>query len=203
MNRRANVSLRRTSTGLAAICVLALVGCSSDDSTSTSVDGESTTTSEATSSTTSTSEVTSTTAEGDSAEAGDLVGSWTATAASILAANTANLGGGGLSDCAGDIVMAFSDIGTLSRSGNISCSMAGLTAEGTISTTAEYATPSPGQLVVTDTVTLGVAALGGQEIPFPDSFGDGEATYTVDGSTLTIVFNIAPVGEVKQVYNRV
>lgn len=201
MNDRTRSAIIRPSLiALAAVGALVAGACSSDDPAPTSVDTESTTTSEAT---TTTPETTSTTEGGDTEQASDLVGTWTASAASIFAANTANLGGPGLTECAGDIVMQFSDIGTISRSGNVSCGMGGLTAEGTISTTAEYATPAPGRLTVSDTVTLGVVTLGGREVPFPDSFGDGEGTYTVDGSTLTIVFNIAPVGEVTQVYTRV
>lgn len=193
--------IRRTALGIAAIGALTLGACSSEDATPTSVAGEATsTTAETTSSTTT--EPTTTTEAGDESGEADLVGTWTATAASILAANTANLGGAPAFDCAGDIIMEFTDIGTISRSGNLSCGMNGIEAAGTISTTAEYATPAPGKLTVSDAVSLGVITLGGREVPFPDSFGDGEGTYTVDGSTLTIVFNAPQVGEVTQVYTR-
>ena len=135
------------------------------------------------------------------ATSGDLEGSWVADAADILAANTANVGGAGGLSCSGPITMTFAADGTYDRSGSVSCSVAGTTASGTISTSGRYGLDG-GQLVVTGTTSGGRMAMGGTEIPTPDSFGDGTADYEVRGDTLAITFTDTSVGTVTQTYQR-
>lgn len=132
---------------------------------------------------------------------GGLEGSWVADASDILAANTANVGGTGGLSCSGPITMTFTGEGTYDRSGTVTCAVGGMTASGTISTAGSYAVDG-GQLVVTGTISGGRMALGGTEIPTPDSFGDGTADFDLSGDTLTITFTDTSVGTVTQTYER-
>lgn len=131
---------------------------------------------------------------------GDIEGSWVADASDILAANTANVGGTGV-DCSGPITMTFAADGTFDRSGTVSCSLGGMTASGTISTSGRYAVADD-QITISGTTPGGRMTLGGRSVPTPDSFGDGAATYEVSGNTLTITFTESPVGTVTQTYQR-
>jgi hypothetical protein len=184
-----------------AVAALLLLGACGSDTDSEGGASESSTT-EATASTTSSTAESTTTTRAATDEGADLVGTWTVSAGDILAANTANLGGTGAMTCDGTITMTFAENGTLSRAGNVACGMGPIQGDGTISTTAEYAVTAPGELTISSTVTLGVLQLGGQEIPFPDGFGDGSATYSVAGGTLTLTFAEGSVGQVTQTYAR-
>ena len=57
-------------------------------------------------------------------------------------------------------------------------------------------------LTVADTRNDGTISLGGRAVPFPDAFGDGDATYAIEGSTLRITFGGPGVGTVTQTYRR-
>ena len=158
------------------VAVVAVSGCSSTSSTSSP-------------STTGTTSSTTATA------GGDVVGSWRASASDILGANTANVGGAGGLTCNGPITMTFEDNGSFHRHGRVTCSIQGTSKSGAISTTGNYTTSG-------DQITFsGVRASSAS--PVPDSFGDATAQYSVSGTTLTIVFTNASVGEVTQVYSRV
>lgn len=132
---------------------------------------------------------------------GDLVGAWTADASDILGANTANVGGPRGLSCAGPITMTFTDEGTYTRNGSVSCSAGALSAAGTLATSGSYRT-SGDALTVADTRNDGTISLGGRAVPFPDAFGDGDATYAIEGSTLRITFGGPGVGTVTQTYRR-
>lgn len=146
---------------------------------------------------TSTTDVTTTT----EASSGDLEGAWVADAAEILAANTANLGGTGGLGCTGPITMTFTAEGTYDRSGEVTCSVGGTTASGSVSTSGRYAIEGS-RLTVSGTTSGGTMSMGGTEIPTPDSFGDGTADYEVSGDTLTITFSDPSVGTITQTYQR-
>jgi hypothetical protein len=98
--------------------------------------------------------------------------------------------------------MTFGD-GTLERSGDVTCGAAGspISATGTISTTGEY-TVDGDVLTITGTSSSGRATMSGADIPTPDSWGDGVATYRIEGDTLTIDFTDTAVGAVTQTYTR-
>lgn len=138
----------------------------------------------------------------DPASGGDLLGSWTADAGDILAANTVNVGGAGAVVCTGPIVMSFRDDGSFDRSGTISCAVAGMSVTGTLSSVGRYESTGS-TLIISSSTTSGTMLMGGVEVPVPDSFGDGTGEYSVVGDTLTITFNIEPVGAVAQIYARV
>lgn len=186
------------------ISAVALVACGGDDgeesSDSTTTEAPSTT--EATSTTTA-DETTTTVGGGDSGESSDLEGSWVADADDLIGANTANLGGAAGLACTGDVTMTFSNDGTLQRSGELSCSVAGspIAAEGEVDTTGDYAVEGD-TVTISNTQNNGRASLGGQSIPTPDSWGDGEATFQIDGDTLTLTFTATAVGQVTQTYTR-
>jgi len=119
-------------------------------------------------------------------------------------ANMANLPAGAMTPlCDGPITMAFAD-GRFNRSGSVVCS-AGLNSlvEGTatIATTGTYSIEGD-RLVVSDTANTGVMELAGTNVPFPDSWGNGSATYRIDGDVLEIIFSDASVGTVTQKYVR-
>lgn len=189
----------RSIVAVVAAIVVILSACGGDD------DAAETTTSEAPTST----EATSTTADeapstttGGAAGSSELDGSWVADAGDLLAANTANVGGTAGLSCTGQVTMTFIG-GRLERSGDVSCGVAGspITAEGTILTTGDY-TVDGDVLTITGTSSTGRASLAGNEIPTPDSWGDGEATYRIEGDTLTIDFTDTAVGAVTQIYTR-
>jgi hypothetical protein len=173
-------------------------GCGGDDAAETTTTADATTTTEVTTTT----EATTTTGGGDAAGSSELDGSWVADAGDLLAANTANVGGTGGLTCTGEITMTFAD-GKLERSGDVSCSAPGspISAEGSIVTTGDYAVDGD-VLTITGTSSTGRASLAGTEIPTPDSWGDGEATFRIEGDTLTIEFTETAVGAVTQTYTR-
>lgn len=203
-----------TRAGFAAfgVAVAMLSGCGSDDTpaeapaettdeTALADGGTTTPAPTSTSASTTTPDDTPATSSPEGLES-ELLGTWTASAADILSANTANLGGAGMTACDGEISMTFNDGGTLSRAGNVACSIGAVRADGTISTTADYDVDAPGSLTIRNTVTLGIATLGGREIPFPDAFGDSSARFRVEGDVLSIEFTNPAVGSVTQQYTR-
>ena len=101
----------------------------------------------------------------------------------------------------GPITMTFTDEGTYTRNGSVSCSAGALSAAGTLATSGSYRT-SGDALTVADTRNDGTISLGGRAVPFPDAFGDGDATYAIEGSTLRITFGGPGVGTVTQTYRR-
>lgn len=181
---------------LESAALLMLIGCSSSDDGGTGDSTPGTATATTAPGTATSSSLT------DPATGGDLVGSWTADASDILAANTVNVGGAGAVLCNGPLVMTFSDDGSFDRSGTITCAIADMSFTGTLSSVGRWeATGST--LIISETTTSGTMLLGGVEMPVPDSFGDGTGVYSVAGDTLTITFTIAPVGTVVQIYGRV
>lgn len=131
----------------------------------------------------------------------DLTGTWTADAASILAANTANTGNPAGLTCSGPISMTFTDGGTFSRSGAVTCGSGAISASGTVATNGRYAVDGT-ILTVSGTTNTGALALGVRSVPFPDAWGDGDATVSVQGETLEVTFTEGPVGTVTQTYRR-
>lgn len=123
-----------------------------------------------------------------------LVGRWQADAGSILAANTANVGGPGAISCSGPIVMTFTAAGTYSRAGRIRCAVRGQAVTGAVATVGDYATSG-------DVLTVSRTRREGSG-PVPDAWGDGTATYSITGDTLAITFTQGPVGTVTQHYQR-
>lgn len=191
---------------VAAALTLGAAGCGSGGSDGSEGTGGATTSDAPTTTearATSTTEATTTT-DGADRSSREIVGTWTADAGDILSANTANVGGAGGLTCEGPITMTFTDEGTFSRAGNVSCTgPGGLSGSGTIATTGEwFFDADTGGLVISGTVADGVLTLQGREVPFPDSFGDGQAEYSVDGDQLEITFTIDPVGTVTQTYAR-
>lgn len=175
---------------LPVFSLLLLVGCDSggdagSDGTTTAADSS------------------STTVPGSSpATSGSLLGSWTADAGAILAANTINVGGVGSLVCEGPIVMTFNADGSFDRSGEVSCTIAGTSAVGTIVSVGNWQDTGT-TLIISGSSTSGTMTMGGTVVPLADSFGDGTGDYSIVGDTLTITFTIDPVGTVTQIYTRV
>lgn len=172
------------------LVVLFLVGCDSGDdpgSDATTTAGNS---------------VSTTVPDSSPATSGSLVGSWTADAGDILAANTVNLGGAGALVCEGPIVMTFNVDGTFDRSGEVSCTIAGMSAVGTIVSVGNWEDTGT-TLIISGSSTSGTMTMGGTVIPLADSFGDGTGDYSIVGDTLSVTFTIDPVGAVTQIYTRV
>ena len=118
---------RMVATATVAVLALALVGCSGSSSGSdagTEDDGITTTSAyfgdgtDDAASTTASDDPTTTAAEEDGATGGDLVGTWTADAAELLAANTANLGGAGAVSCSGPVTLDLAQDGTFTHTGD-------------------------------------------------------------------------------------
>ncbi|MFN8018448.1 MAG: hypothetical protein U0P45_10020 [Acidimicrobiales bacterium] len=86
--------------------------------TTAASDGGATTTTAAPRTTTTAAATTTTAA----AEGGDLVGTWTADAQSILGANLANLGGNAGLACSGPVTLTFNDDGTFTHKSQATCS---------------------------------------------------------------------------------
>ncbi len=137
---------------------------------------------------------TGTPSPGPTSGSAELVGTWTADASQILAANTANLGGSGAVTCRGPIVMTFNPDGTYSRRGSVTCSVRGRSMRGAVSTAGHYA-------VEGNVLTISRTRLEGDG-PVPDAWGDGAAQFSVAGPTLNITFSNPSVGTVTQQYTR-
>lgn len=130
---------------------------------------------------------------------GDLTGAWEADAGDLLAANMANIGGTGGGTCTGILTMTFTD-GSFQRVGTATCGPdEPITV--TIDTSGNYSTDGD-TLTVSNTSARSSGSVGGMSIPFGDSFGDGTATYVVDGDELRITFEELSVGRVTQTYRR-
>lgn len=186
------MSNMKRSVGLALplLSVLLLVGCDSGDDA-----GSGATTTTANSSST-------TDPSSSPAASGSVLGSWTADAGAILAANTINVGGTGSMVCTGPILMTFNADGSFDRSGNVACTIAGTSGVGTIVSVGQWEETGT-TLIISGSSTSGTMTIGGTVVPLPDSFGDGTADYSIAGDTLTITFTIDPVGTVIQIYTRV
>ena len=182
---------------------LALVACSSSESDGGSTEDGVTTTSayfgggtDDATSTTATDGSTTTSAADEGATDGDLVGTWTADAADLLAANTANLGGPGAVTCSGPVSLELADDGTFTHTGDITCEVpGGPAASGTITSTGRWSADGT-------TVTLSDTSTTSEVEGISQLIGDASAAYVVDGDTLTVTFAFDPVGEVSQVYTR-
>lgn len=133
---------------------------------------------------------------------GNLEGSWTADADTILGANTANLGGSGGVSCSGPIVMTFNEDGSFDRSGDMTCSVGGVSATGRIASTGQWSA-TDAAITISGAMSSGTMNLRGTAIPLADAFGDGTAGYTINGDVLEVRFTGAGVGTILQEYTRV
>jgi len=131
---------------------------------------------------------------------GDLVGTWVADASELLAANTANLGGTPGLDCSGTITMTFHP-DTFERAGTVTCTVGAMSVAGTAGSTGAWSADGD-TLSVSDTVTSGSIDVAGTPMPFPDAWGDGEGTWSVEGEVLQVTFIDPAVGNVTQTYRR-
>lgn len=185
--------------GALALVVGACSGSSSDGGSED--DGISTTSAyfgdgEDTADTTAADDPTSTTEAADASAGGDLVGTWTADAADLLGANTANLGGPGAVTCSGPVTLELADDGTFTHGGDVTCSVpGGPSASGTITSTGRWSVDGT-------TVTLSGTETTSDVDGISQLIGDGSATFAVEGDQLTVTFTVDPVGEVSQVYTR-
>ncbi|MFC3682469.1 hypothetical protein ACFOPI_02620 [Hydrogenophaga luteola] len=128
-----------------------------------------------------------------------LTGNWQAEANALLAANTANVGSTGVT-CTGTMLLRFQSDGGLELSGDPVCSRGAVSGSGTIVTTARYST-SGNQLTISGAVTSGGVTIGGGTIPIT-FLGNGTATYSINGNTLSISFTNGSVGDVTQTWSR-
>lgn len=132
--------------------------------------------------------------------ASPVVGIWRADAAALLAANTAALGGAPGINCTGIMQLRFEGNGNYDVGGDPVCSSRGISAEGTIVTTGRYSV-SGSQLTFSNSVTSGGVTLGTRTIPI-SFIGDGSATYSISGNTLTLTFSGGSAGTITQQWNR-
>ncbi len=177
-----------------ALFVAACSGGGGDDSTASSSDSTDT---ESTEESTTTAEETTTTAPG-----GDLVGTWTAGAQDIVNANTANLGGVAGMECSGALLLTFGEDSGFTNTGDISCSVGGVAAVGSVTSSGKWAVTEPGLVAISETVTTGGVEMGGVSLPAPTGVGDGVFEYSVDGDTLRLTFTDPSVGTVTQTWVR-
>jgi hypothetical protein len=200
---------------VASLGLVVLAGCGSDDDEI----GESSTTTEASADDTTTTALggdgdgeddgsddggDDTTTTSEAAEGGgDIVGTWTADAAAILGANTANLGGAGGLDCTGPVTLDFKANGTFSHTATATCSAAGgMSATATIDSSGSYEVTGD-QLQVVAAVNNGSMEVAGTVQEVPIGLTEGQAVdFAVDGDTLTFTFTDASVGTVTQTYTR-
>jgi hypothetical protein len=131
-----------------------------------------------------------------------LVGSWTVDASETLANNLANLGGvpAGLT-CGGPINITFFADGLVTRTGEVVCSVEGLSGTGSITSTAAYIADGS-TLVFTQAENEFIISVAGTDIPITDAWRDGGSTYAVDGDVLSITFTDPAVGTVTTRYTR-
>ncbi len=134
--------------------------------------------------------------------ASELIGTWNADAADVLAANTANLGGTPGLDCSGLVSLTFTENAS-SGGGNVSCTVpqANIEVTGEVSWNCTSTTNS-NVLTNKDCQHSGTVAYGSQEIPIPEIISNGDAKYKIDGDTLTLTFDEESVGKVIQTYTR-
>lgn len=198
--------LRRSAAALAAVLALGLVaGCGgssdagSDGPSTTAAPGDgATTTASAGETTTTTGAETTTTVADDGG--GDLVGTWSADAQSILGANTANLGGTSLS-CDGTITLEFTDGGTFAQSGQATCAIATQSATATIESAGDYEA-ADGTITISNATGSTTMEILGRTQDLGAGIPDGSAEYAIDGDTLSLTFTVASVGTVTQTYTR-
>lgn len=195
--------LRRAAAVAVSVAALGLVaGCggSSDDAadepTTTAPADEATTTAAEEATTTTAAETTTTEAE---ATGGDLEGAWVADAGDIIGANTANLGGVAV-ECSGPITLEFT-ADAFTQSGEATCSIAGQSGTATFASTGSYEV-ADGTITVSGASGSTTFTILGQTQEQPGGLADGEATYAIDGDTLSITFTVPAVGTVTQTYTR-
>jgi hypothetical protein len=103
--------------------------------------------------------------------------------------------------------MTFGDDGSYDRSGTMTCDVDDRSITFRLSSVGRWETAGS-TLIISDTVNTMMMVVDGAEIPVPDmipvpdTFIDGTGAYSVVADTLTITFNIDPVGAVAQVYLR-
>ncbi len=194
MNRRSHGS-RRILLIVTSAVALSVAACSDGDDTTASPTNSNST--ESTQESSTTAEETTTTAPG-----GDLVGTWTAGAQDIVNANTANLGGVAAMECSGTLLLTFVDDSGFTNTGDISCSVGGVAAVGSVTSTGKWAVTEPGLVAISETVTTGGIEMGGVSLPAPTGVGDGVFEYSVDGDTLQLTFTDPSVGTVTQSWVR-
>lgn len=192
--------------GAAALAIASLAGCgasgSSDgggDRSTTTADGGSggSTTTTASSSTTSGSSTTT----ARPATEGDLVGTWTADAGSILGANLANLGRSGRFSCSGPVTLTFAENGTFTHRSQATCSAGSVSATATIDSSGRYRADGT-TLRILAARDQGTIEVMGRSQPFRAGLAVGSVPYEISGDTLTITFTAARVGTVSQTYTR-
>lgn len=167
------------------ISILALSACSnSSDESSTTTRG-------------------STTTRPEHSSSNELQGSWTANASDLLQSNTSGAGSLGSLDCTGDVTITFEE-DTASGSGDIQCKdpRTGIEATGNVAWTASYSIHG-NTLTITDSQNTGTITVAGTQVPAPATFEDGQATFEINGDTLTTTVVQEPLGEVSQTYTRV
>jgi hypothetical protein len=193
-----------------AVVALALSGCGSDpadEADGSATTAASPTTSEPPTSGAPTTTEATTTTEGRADSPYPIVGTWTADAGQILAANTANLGGTPGLGCEGEIVMTFTAEGTFTRTGEVVCGGQNpmVNATGSFSTSGEwYHDADTGQLVTDVSSTDGQILFPNMDeddaATFSDPWSAGAADYQVVDGVLEVTFTDASVGTVTQKY---
>ena len=129
---------------------------------------------------------------------GELEGTWVDDASAVLAFDDSGVGG---LLCEGPITVTFGADGTYERSGDVRCTLGGLTASGSVRTRGRYDVDR-GRLLLTRGRASGRLALRGTALTPSDAFRDGTARVDVDGTTLAITFTDRSGDEVTHTYTR-
>ena len=133
--------------------------------------------------------------------AGDLVGTWTADADSILGANLGNVGGGAGLTCSGPVDLTFQNDGTFTHKAQATCSRGSISATATIDSSGRY--EADGQRIRIIAVRNdGTMEIMGRSQPMQMGWAVGTFAYTIDGDTLKVTFSNSSVGTVTQTYTR-
>ena len=200
---RPNRSLPVLALVVAGVVVFAAACGSSGGSDASSGDGATTTSSAGDRTTTSADRTTTTDATTTTAatEGGDLVGTWTADADSILGANLANLGGGGGLDCSGPVTLTFADDGTFTHQAQATCTRGTISATATIDSSGRYQVEGT-RIRILAARNSGTMEVMGRTQPMATGWAVGAVPFTIDGDTLEITFANSAVGTVTQTYTR-
>lgn len=150
--------------------------------------------------TTSTTSTTTTTTTTSAPAAVGVTGDWHADMGALMAATQANAPASAQVTCTGTAHLKFTASGTFEMRSDPTCSLQSMTGRGTITAGGNY-TASDTQLKFTDTKTTGKMTFGGGVSVPITLFGDGIATYGINGDTLKISHE-GPRGTITHTWTR-
>ena len=202
---------RRTgvAASIVALAVIGLGACSSSGgsdtaSSTTAPAGVTTTATSGSGASTTTAPAATTTAPAttSTAPAGpSLVGTWTADAHDLLAANTANVHVPTAVDCNGPVNLTFGPRGRFVQTGTATCTVRGRSGVATYDSAGRWVL-NGNRLTIAGVTSHSRITILGTTVPLGGGLFAGGADVSTSGTTLTITYTGPEVGTIVQTYTR-